>query len=87
MTLIRLIFFVDEFLEEAIKSSAIYESEQDAEYDHWTTDYYAHATFSVNNTSHNSCVNVPILQDRRHISILDVGADACALGQIWKVIF
>jgi hypothetical protein len=44
--------FVDELLEEAIRSSSIYESEQDAENEYWTTDYYAYATSSISNTSH-----------------------------------
>jgi hypothetical protein len=80
--------FVDEFLEEAIKSSSIYQSEQDAEHEYWTTDNYAYATStsSVSNTSHNSCVELPILQDRYHISILDGGADTCVLGKGWKLL-
>jgi hypothetical protein len=78
--------YVDEFLEEAIKSSSLYESDQDSEYEYWTTDCYSHATFSIRNTSHNTCMKLPILQDRYHIRILDGEADACVSGKGWKVI-
>jgi hypothetical protein len=78
--------FVDEFLEEAIKSSSVYESEQDAEHEYWTTDNYAYATSNISNTSHNSCVKLSILQDRYHISILDGGTDTYVLEKGWKVL-
>jgi hypothetical protein len=78
--------FVDKFLEEAIRSSSIHESEQDAEHEYWTTDSYAYATSSISNTSQNSCVKLPILQDRYYISILDGGADTCVLGKGLKVL-
>jgi hypothetical protein len=78
--------FVDEFLEEAIRSSSIYDSEQDAEHEYWTTDNYAYATSSISNTSHHSCVKLSVLQDRYHISILDGGADTCVLGKGWRVL-
>jgi hypothetical protein len=76
--------FVDEFLEEAIKSSSIYESEQDAEHEYWTTDNYAYetSTSSISNTSHISCVKLLILQDRYHISILDGDANTCVLVKV-----
>jgi hypothetical protein len=51
--------FVDKFLEEAIKSSSLYESQQDAEHEFWTTDNYAYATSSISNTPHKSCVKLP----------------------------
>jgi hypothetical protein len=78
--------FVDKFLEEAIKSSRIHESQQDAEHEYWTTDNYAFANFSISNTYHNSCMKLSILQDRYNISILDGGADTCVLGKGWKVL-
>jgi hypothetical protein len=78
--------FVDEFLEEAIKISSIYESVQDAEHEYWTSDNYAYATLSVSDTSHNSYMKLPILQDGYHMSILDGGADTYVLGKGWKVL-
>jgi hypothetical protein len=40
--------FVDEFLEEALKSSSIYEADEDVdiEYEYWSSNQNAHATLS-----------------------------------------
>jgi hypothetical protein len=44
--------FVDEFLEEAMKSSSIYETDKDVDYEYWTSNYNPHATLSVSNFIH-----------------------------------
>jgi hypothetical protein len=73
--------FVDEFLEEAIKSSSIYETDQDVNYEYWSSNHNAHATLSISNSLHNKCMNLLHLPEKYHISILDIGADTCVLGQ------
>ena len=42
--------FVDEFLEEAVRSSSRYESGQKVEDEFWTSEHNIHASISVNNT-------------------------------------
>ena len=78
--------FVDEFLEEAIRSSSLYDSRHDAKYEYWTTDHFVHATFNMGNSFPNSGIKLPILPGHHHISILDDGADTCVLGQGRKVL-
>ena len=39
--------FVDEFLEEAVRSSSIFESGQEVEDDFWTAEYNIHESTSV----------------------------------------
>ena len=45
--------FVYELLEEAVRSSFLYESGQEVEDDFWTAEHNIHASISVNNTLHN----------------------------------
>jgi hypothetical protein len=45
--------FVDEFLEEAMKSSSIYETDEDVDYEYWSSNYNAHATLSISNSLNN----------------------------------
>jgi hypothetical protein len=73
--------FVDEFLEEAMKNSSIYEADQDVGYEYWSSNHNAHATLSISNSLHNKCMNLLHLPEKYHISILDGGADTCVLGQ------
>jgi hypothetical protein len=73
--------FVDEFLEEAIKSSSIYEADEDVDKEYWPSNHIAHATLSISNSLHNKCMNILHLPEKYHISILDVGADTSVLGQ------
>jgi hypothetical protein len=72
--------FVDELLEEAIKSSSIYETDEDVDYEYWSSNHNAHATLSISNSLHNKCMNLLHLPEIYHISILDGGADTCVLG-------
>jgi hypothetical protein len=73
--------FVDEFLEKAMKNSSLYETDQDVDYEYWSSNHNAHATLSISISLHNTCMNLLHLLDEYHISILDGGADTCVLGQ------
>ena len=79
--------FVDEFLEEALRCSSLFETENDLEYDHWSSDHNIHASISISNTLHNKCMNLLFLPETYHISILDGGADTCVLGKGWEIIY
>jgi hypothetical protein len=78
--------FVDQFLEEVMKSSSIYEADQDADYEYWSSNHNAHVTLSSSNSLHNKCMNLLHLTEKYHISILDGGADTCVLGQECKIL-
>jgi hypothetical protein len=41
---------VDEFLEEAMKSSSLYEADEDVDYEYWSSNHNAHATLSISNS-------------------------------------
>jgi phosphoserine aminotransferase len=81
-----LLAFVDEFLEEAMKSSSLYEADQDVDYEYWSSNHNAHATLSISNSLHTKCMNLLHLPEKYHISILDDGADTCVFGQRWEVL-
>jgi hypothetical protein len=72
--------FVDEFLEEAIKSSSLYEADEDFDYEYWSSTHNAHTTLSISNSLHNKCMNLLHLPEKYRISILDGGTDTCVLG-------
>jgi hypothetical protein len=78
--------FVDEFLEEAMKSSSLYEADQDVDYEYWSSNHHSHATLSISNSLHKKCTNILHPPEKYHISILDGGADTCVLGQEWEVL-
>jgi hypothetical protein len=42
--------FVDEFLEESIKISCMYEKDEDVDYEYWSSNHNAHATLSISNS-------------------------------------
>jgi hypothetical protein len=52
--------FVDEFLEEAIKKSSIYEADEDEFVDHeyWSSNHNAHVTLSISYSLHNKFMNL-----------------------------
>jgi hypothetical protein len=79
--------FVDEFLEESMKSSSLYETneDEDVDYEYWSSNHNAHAQLSISNSIHNKRMNLLHLPEKYHISILDGVADTCALGQGWEV--
>jgi hypothetical protein len=78
--------FVDEFLEEAMKISSLYETDEDVDYEYWSSNHNSHATLSISNSLHNKCMNLLHLPDKYNISILDGGADTYVLGQGWEVL-
>ena len=78
--------FVDEFLEEALNTSNIYEAQQDTGYDLWISDHNVHTSISINDTLYKKCMNLLFLPENHHISILDGGADTCVLGKGWEVL-
>jgi hypothetical protein len=59
---------VDEFLEEAMKSSSLYEADKDVDYEYWSSKHNAHATLSISNSLHNKCMNRLHLPEKYHIS-------------------
>jgi hypothetical protein len=78
--------FVDEFLKDAIKSSNIHETDEDVDYEYWSSNHNAHATLNISNSLHNKCMNLLHLSEKYYISILDGDADTCVLGQGWEVL-
>jgi hypothetical protein len=78
--------FIDEFLEEAVNISNIYESQQETDYDYWTSEHTIHTSISINNTLYNKCMNLLFLPEKYHISILDGCADTCVLGKGWEIL-
>jgi hypothetical protein len=42
--------FVNEFLEEALNTSNIYDAQQDTDYDFWISNHNAYTSISINNT-------------------------------------
>jgi phosphoserine aminotransferase len=73
--------FVDEFHEEAMKNSSLYEAYEDVDYEYWSSNHNAHATISISNSHHNKCMNLLYLPDKYHIIILDGGADTCVYNE------
>jgi hypothetical protein len=55
--------FVDEFLEESMKSSRVYETDEDVDYEYWSSNHNAHATLSISNSLHNTCMNLLYLSE------------------------
>jgi len=51
--------FIDEFLEEAVSTSNIYESQQE-DYDYWASEHNIHTSISINNTLYNNSILVNI---------------------------
>ena len=77
---------MNEFLEDAIRRSSIHESEEDVEYEYWSSDHNALTTLNISNSLHNKCRSLLLLPEKYHISILDGGADTCVLGQGWEIL-
>jgi hypothetical protein len=50
--------FVDEILEESMKSSSLYKADQDVDYEYWSSNHHAHATLSISNSLRNKCMNL-----------------------------
>jgi hypothetical protein len=78
--------FADEFLEEAMKHSSLYETDEDLDYEYWSSNHNAYATLSISNSLQKNCMNMIYVPRKYLISILDGGADTCVLGQGWEVL-
>jgi hypothetical protein len=78
--------FVDEFLQEAMKSSNTYEADGDVDHEYLSSNHHAHAPLSISISLHNKCLDLLHLPEKYHISILDGDADTCVLGQGWEVL-
>jgi hypothetical protein len=46
--------FVDEFFEESMKNSSIYEAYEDVDYEYWSSNHNTHATLSISNSLQKS---------------------------------
>jgi hypothetical protein len=71
--------FSDEFLEESMKSSSVYVTDEDAEYKNCSSNLNAHEALSISNSLHSKCMNLFHLPEKYHIIILDGNADTCVL--------
>jgi hypothetical protein len=69
-----------------MKSSSLYEADEDVDYEYCSSNHNSHATLSISNSLHNKCMNLLHLPEKYHISILDGDADTCVLGQGWEVL-
>jgi hypothetical protein len=67
-----------------MKNSSIYETDEDVDYEYWSSNHNAHETLSISNSLHNKFMNLLHLPEKYHIIILDGGADTCVLGQGWE---
>jgi hypothetical protein len=56
--------FVDEILEEAMKSSSLYEADEDLDDEYWSSNHNAHATLSISNSLHNKSMNLLHLPEK-----------------------
>jgi hypothetical protein len=56
--------FIDEFLEEAVNTSNIYELQQETDYDYWTSEHNIHTSISISNTRYNKCINLLFLPEK-----------------------
>jgi hypothetical protein len=63
-----------------MKSSTIYDTDEDVDYAYWSSNHHAHGTLSISNSLHDKCMNLLHLPEKYHIRILDGGADTCVLG-------
>jgi hypothetical protein len=70
--------FIDDFLENAIKSSNLYE-EQDTNCETWNSEQNVYTSISIKYTMYNMCMNLLFIPETNHISILDCGADTSVL--------
>jgi hypothetical protein len=63
--------FVDELLEEAMKSSSLYETDEDVDvdYEYWSSNHNAHATLSISNSLDNKCMNLLHLPEKNITSV------------------
>jgi protein tyrosine phosphatase len=64
-----------------MKTSSIYEVDEDVDYEYWSSNYNAHTIVSISNSLRSKRMNLLQIPEKYHISILDGGAGTCVLGQ------
>jgi hypothetical protein len=69
-----------------MKSSSIHETDEDVDYEYWSSNHNAHVTLSISDTLYNKCMNLLHLPEKYHINILDVSEYTCVLGKGWEVL-
>jgi hypothetical protein len=77
--------FIHEFLEDAIKSSNLYE-EQDTDYEPWNPEHNIYTGISRNSTLHNKCRSLLFLPQKHQVNMQDGDADTCILGKGWNIL-
>jgi hypothetical protein len=50
--------FVDEILYEAIESLIMYQTNDDVDYEYWSSNHNSHAKISISFSLHNYCMNL-----------------------------
>jgi hypothetical protein len=77
--------FVDEFLEDASKSSEPCE-ELDTDYDPRNSKHNIYTSIIMISILRNKCMSLLFLPEKHHVSLLDGGADTCVLEKGWEII-
>jgi hypothetical protein len=77
---------IDEYIEEGINNSNVYESTHENDYDYWTCEHNADASISINKTFYSKCMNLLFLTESYHLGIMDGVTDTCLLGKGWEVL-
>jgi hypothetical protein len=49
-----------------MKSSSIYETDEDVDYEYWSSNHNAYATLRISNSLHNKCMNLLHLPEKCH---------------------
>jgi hypothetical protein len=65
---------------------AFVESDEDVDYEYWSSNHNAHATLSISDSLHKKCMNLLHLPEKYHISISDCSANTCVFGKGWEVL-
>jgi hypothetical protein len=68
-----------------MKSLSNHKTDEDVDYEYWSSSHNADATLSISNSLHNNCMNLLDLTERYHRVILNGGVDTFVLGQGWEV--
>jgi hypothetical protein len=51
-----------------MKSSSIYEADEDADYEYWSSNHNDHVTLSISNLLHKKCMNLLHIPDKCHVN-------------------
>jgi hypothetical protein len=67
-----------------MKSSRIYETDEDLYYEYWSSLHISYATLFIINSLHNKFMNLLHLPEKYHILLLESGVGTCVIGQGWE---